>query len=508
MKYIIKEYEDLHEKVKSLSNQELLKCVVCPNITLNSDEVVKDTPCVFIHPTTIDRAKVLASKINDGRENKALIVSDMEAGAGTAIVGATMFPSIRAISEAGSVSLAYEMGKIAAVEARKAGYHWTFGPCVDILGNHQSPIMGIRSAGESKDVVLKYTKAYMQGLQDFGLIATLKHFPGDGYCVNDQHLTTAVNPLSKKEWNQSFRPLYVDLINNGAMAIMPGHISLPAYDEKADNGIYPPATLSYNLLTKLLKEDLGFSGIIISDATEMSGFCGFINYYDACARFLMAGGDCLLFTHPDATFIAKMLGFIEQGILTREVLINRAYRMLAFAREYFTKEDKELPILVGQDVADEVVRRSCKIFRDRQKVLPILVKKGMKVAHIVIANQYNFKATEELTAKLKEILSVDEFVDPGSQKCKQIAISGEYDLIVCSLGSFPWYGTNQIKLAGVVARNMMNGWSKYDTPVVFVDFGNPYIHEEYDAVIDTLIYTYGYAKATVDEVIKKIFMMV
>ena len=109
---------------------------------------------------------------------------------------------------------------------------------------------------------------------------------------------------------------------------MAAHIALPAYDAVDHNGMYPPASLSYNLLTNLLKKDLGFEGIIISDATEMSGFCGYMNYYEACCTFLNAGGDCLLFAHSTEEFINKMKEYIASGKLTMEVIKNRAYRML------------------------------------------------------------------------------------------------------------------------------------------------------------------------------------
>lgn len=96
------------------------------------------------------------------------------------------------------------MGKAAACKSREVGFNWTFAPCVDILGNHFSPITSLRSAGEDKNSVIKYTSEYYHGLEDFHMTATLKHFPGDGYTMFDQHLTTAINPLSKKEWDTTF----------------------------------------------------------------------------------------------------------------------------------------------------------------------------------------------------------------------------------------------------------------------------------------------------------------
>ena len=126
----------------------------------------------------------------------------LENGAGFAIRGATAFPSMRAIALSGKSEYAYEIGVIAAKEAMNAGYHWTFAPCVDILGNAYNPPTANRSAGDNAEEVIEYCGAYMSGLQDTGLIATLKHFPGDGYSHDDQHVTVTHNPLSRKEWDE------------------------------------------------------------------------------------------------------------------------------------------------------------------------------------------------------------------------------------------------------------------------------------------------------------------
>jgi len=236
MKYRIKDYPEVREQIERMSVEDLLRAVICPNIGADQ-EPPRDTNTVFVHPTTTEYANRVADKINRGRENRALIVADMENGAGDAIVGAVPFPSMRAASEAGDPALAYEMGVIAAKEAINAGYHWTFGPCVDILGNRYSPIVSLRTAGEDADTVIEYGGAYMEGLQDNGLIATLKHFPGDGYSLDDQHLTVSETPLSREEWDNTFGKVYGSLIQRGAMAIMPGHIALPAYDTPDDRGL-------------------------------------------------------------------------------------------------------------------------------------------------------------------------------------------------------------------------------------------------------------------------------
>ena len=230
MKYIPKDYEDIKTKVNQMSVDELLSSIVCPIFVL-PEEPSRKTTAVMYTSTEMENAKKVSETLNAGREEKALVVHDFEFGAGHVALGAVNFPSMRAAAEAGDEKSAYDAGKYTAQEARLAGYHWAFGPCVDILGNKRNPIVSIRTAGEDADTVIRYGCAYMRGMQDHGMIATLKHFPGDGYCENDQHITTPTNPLSKEEWDATFGKVYRTLIEEGAMSIMPGHISLPCYDE-------------------------------------------------------------------------------------------------------------------------------------------------------------------------------------------------------------------------------------------------------------------------------------
>lgn len=510
MKYVIKEYSEIKAKVDNMSVEELLRTVICPNVYVDGGGSTRTTASIFLHPRTAELAKQISEQINGNRENRALIVSDMEYGPGNAVIGSVDFPSMRAVAETGEEELAYQMGAIAAKEARKVGYHWTFGPCVDILGNINNPITTIRTAGEDADTVIKYGGAYVDGLQDNGLIATLKHFPGDGSCIDDQHVTTSQNPLSKEEWDASYGKVYKTLIERGAMAIMPGHIALPAYDEKDKNDIYPPATVSKKLLTGLLKEKLGFEGIIVSDGVNMGGFCGYMNIYRACCAFLEAGGDCILFMRDTEEYITEMKKCIDGGELSLETLKTRAYRMLCFAKEYFEKnpiDDKsEFNREEAEACAKIVTEKGVKIARDRVGLLPLKLTKNSKIAHIVLHPVWvtDLKCTEEVAEKLSQYAKVDTYIDPGEGKLLSIAKSGEYDYIVCSVLEMGMYGTNIAKLSGPAARNMMSGWMRFKTPVLFISYYNPYFGTTYEASVDTLINSYGFTKYTADAIVNKI----
>lgn len=511
MKYVLKNYDDIKTKVDNMSVDELLSCIVCPIFVL-PDAPSRKTTAVMYTSTEIENARKVSDTLNADRDEKALVVHDFEYGAGHVAIGAVQFPSMRAVAETGNEKLAYDMGIHTAGEARLAGYHWAFGPCVDILGNKRNPIVSIRTAGEDADTVIRYGGAYMKGMQDGGLIATLKHFPGDGYCDNDQHITTPVNPLSKEDWDESFGRVYRTLIEDGAMSIMPGHISLPCYDEiDPETGLYPPATVSYNLLTKLLRKQLGFEGIIVSDAVNMNGFCGYVGYYHASARFLEAGGDCLLFMNDNEEYHEKMKRELNLGTFSMETLKNRAYRMMCFSREYFEKNEENIAFdrKKAESCCEEIVKNSVSVVRDRINLLPLDKKQTKKVLHAIICNQGVStppKATTELTGLLTEMgIQVTEFIDPGCGNLLTSAKSGEYDLIICSVLAPALFGTNTIKLAGPIARNMMDGWMRYDTPTVFISYHDPYFGDDYYACVDTLINAYGYCEYTNKYIIERMY---
>ncbi len=500
MKFKIKDYEDIRALVNEMSVDELLRSVVCPNYNdIPGRPITKGYEvAAFVHPMTSEAAREKVVPINQGKKEKTIIASDLEYGTGKMIKGTVAFPSLMALSKCGDEKLAYEMGLLSGRKARSVGYHWTFSPCVDILENPRNPIVSVRASGTNADDVLKYSGAYMKGMIDGGLYVTLKHFPGDGYSDHDQHLTTTENPLSREAWDESVGRVYSTLINEGAQAIMPGHISLAAYDEiDPTTGFYPPATVSKNLLTGLLRKKLGFDGIIISDATNMSGFCGYTYLYRGLALFLEAGGDCLLFVHATEEFLTEMKKQIELGTLSVETLRDRAYRMRCFTRGYFEDLiESECDERALAACCEKVTRGAVEILRDKANTLPLKVKNGTRIAHLVLTNAGIRYGADGAPSELNRILesrgaTVDMFVDPGPDPFLGAIKAGNYDYIICSVLNEMAYGLNSVKLAGPIARNMMSGWMRYGVPTVFVSYFDPYFAYDYNVLTDTVINTYG-----------------
>ncbi len=506
MKYRIQITKSAVAAAQGLGFRQLLNQVCCPTFGRIGEEKLEEFGAMFFHPMERSELGRITGLFRASCAIPPFIVSDLECGPGNMILGATKFPYMMGLSQTNSEELAYETGRISALEAGELGYNWTFSPVADLAADPDSPVVGMRSPGMDPDHAVKIAGAYMAGLQENGMMATIKHFPGDGYTTWDQHLTTPVMPLDKQAWYDGPGRVFRDLIERGAMAVMPGHIALPAFDEPDERGLYPPATVSKRLLIDLLRGELGFDGLIVTDAIEMGGIVGYMNYYDACAAALESGCDMLLFPRMDERFYAEMERRVEEGALTLATLRDRAARIIALKEQFglFNGETEApkppLDLAAHEAAAVQVAERSITVVRDRQGLVPFPIRKATKVLHTVIMN--NADRNEELLERMKQSLShysdhVEQWIDPGPDALYQAAVEGRFDLIVCSIGSRLSYGLNVVRLHDEVARNMMGGWTKLGTPVIFVAHFHPFVHKEYEASIDTIINTYGDIACTV-----------
>ncbi|MES1160949.1 MAG: glycoside hydrolase family 3 N-terminal domain-containing protein, partial [Bacteroidota bacterium] len=218
---------------------------------------------------------------------------DYESGIG--IQGMTSFPNEMTLGAADDPQLSYDYGKSVALESRSVGVTWVLHPVADINLNPLNPVTNTRSIGDDPDNAIRLLSRQMRGLQDNGVAATIKHFPGDGVDSRDQHLLTSCNSLSFSSWKEKHGKVFQALIDSGVACIMPGHITLPSYQKEKIDGFFPPATLSKELLTDLLKGQMGFRGVVVSDAMVMGGFRGYFDSpLEGQVQSFLAGVDVLL----------------------------------------------------------------------------------------------------------------------------------------------------------------------------------------------------------------------
>ena len=210
---------------------------------------------------------------------------------------------------------AYHMGYAAGKEAAAIGVNWMFNPVADVYKNWRNTIVNTRSFGSDPDRVIECARAYIRGIQDAAphMACTCKHFPGDGWDELDPHISPAHNEAEPEEWLESWGRVYQTLIDEGLETIMTGQISLPAMSRKLRPGIRDteilPASLAPELLQDLLRKQMGFNGLIISDASHMIGMAGVMARREAVPRCIAAGCDMFLFAND----FEEDLGYLKAG---------------------------------------------------------------------------------------------------------------------------------------------------------------------------------------------------
>jgi len=217
----------------------------------------------------------------------------------------TQWPSAATVGDVGSSELAYALGKAMAQELLAVGINMNLAPVLDVLTNPANPIMAGRCFGGGPQLVTRYGMAVFGGLKDMGVLAVGKHFPGHGDTTVDSHLGLPVVPHDQARlWAVELAP-FVAAIDAGIPALMTAHLLVPALDPER------PATLSRPILTELLRERLGFSGLLVSDDLLMRGIADTTLPGEAAIRFLEAGGDCVLICHDEAAQRQAVLAVTE-----------------------------------------------------------------------------------------------------------------------------------------------------------------------------------------------------
>ena len=290
----------------------------------------------------------IAAKLNRLQERSALpllIASDLEGGTSIRFNGGTPLPPNMGVAATGSDSAAYEMGRITALEGRAVGVHLAFAPVADVNNNPDNPIINTRSFGEDPAAVGRLVAAEVRGLQDHGMLATAKHFPGHGDTGTDSHLAL---PVIASDWARLDSVELVPFrsaIAAGVKVVMSAHIALPAIDpgRAAARHRWHPS-----ILTGILRDSLGFEGLVVTDALDMGGV---VNMYgaDASVRAFLAGADLLLQPADPAAAIAAMEAAVADSAISAERLDASVRRVLQAKRDLglFTRRTVPLDSVPG-----------------------------------------------------------------------------------------------------------------------------------------------------------------
>lgn len=296
------------------------------------------------------------------------------------------------IGATGSAKYAYELGKICGTEAEACGCNWIFSPIVDIHKNWRNPIISKRCFGNDAEKVLEFSREYLRGVKENSNCAcAMKHFPGDGVDERDQHLSRSVNSLSVEEWDNTYGKVYAGMIESGVESVMAGHIMLPAYSkmlnpELKDEDILP-ATLSKEIMQGLLRDKLGFNGVIVTDASHMVGLTCEMKRSQTVPACIAAGCDMFLFYNDFEEDFGYMMEGYRSGVITDKRLNDALLRILGLkAKLGLTRPfdvDRSKLLVVGcaehLKTAEEIAEKSITLVKNKQDVFPVIPQKYKRI---------------------------------------------------------------------------------------------------------------------------------
>ncbi|MDH3227582.1 MAG: hypothetical protein OEM67_10915 [Thermoleophilia bacterium] len=438
----------------------------------------------------------VAAKLNDLQrhaEIPLLVAADLETGAGfrmrgavfmpgtIELGGATDFPSLMAVGAAGDERLAYEMGRITALEARAVGIHVPFAPVLDVNNNPDNPIINVRSFGADPVDVSRMGIAFIHGVQENGAIATGKHFPGHGDTETDSHIALPVIRHDRQRMDSvELRP-FKEAIDAGMGAIMTAHISVPSLN----GGIREPSTLSPLVLTRVLRDELGFGGLVFTDAMDMSAIARRHSPGEAAVRAIEAGADVILMPPNVEQAIEGIVAAVRAGRVS-EARIDASVRRILETKEVLRLHEERFVSLdrIGDlvgipehiDVADRIARRSITLLKNRGDLVPLNGTRSASVLSITFRRSSDLLAGRHFNRALRETyprlstLELDSDADDAAYATALRRARGQALVVVSTYSNYAGAVDAREQLAKFIAD-----LGRIGVPHAVVSFGNPYL---------------------------------
>jgi beta-N-acetylhexosaminidase len=468
---------------------------------------------IIIFGGEVYESAILTNSFQELAEIPLLVASDFERGAGNQIDGATLFPPIMGLGAADSEELAYAMGKITAKEGRALGIHMTYAPVVDVNVNPDNPIINTRSVGEDPELVSRIAEAFIHGCQDFGMIATAKHFPGHGDTDLDSHSSLATINGDRDRLNRIELFPFQRAIDAGVQAIMTAHLHIPALDPTPDL----PATLSRPILTDLLREEMGFSGLIVTDSMGMGGVTTLYSPEDAALRAVKAGVDMLLLPPTPKEVIQALVRAVRSGEI-QESRIDVSVNRILEAKARLGLHQKKMVDIQALDrkigakdflvQAEKTFDNSITLVKNEGDIVPISAGFQKVAVFALSSDPGGYFAGRTFVREMKkraplaeefyaDAFTGDEFIANAMGKTKDadIAVIALFSRVSAGKGTVG-LNMNHVQLIKKLAAG--------HKPVVVVSFGSPYFLRHFKDV-DVYVCAYRYADGSQISAVKALF---
>jgi len=430
-----------------------------------------------------------------------LFGADLEAGAGFRarggyfvpnaidLGGAIVFPPEMAVGATRDTTLAYEQGRLTAIEGRALGIHIAYAPVLDVNNNPDNPVINTRSYGEDPQLDARLGVAFIHGVQDHGMIATGKHFPGHGDTGTNSHLALPVVTVSRSRLDTVELVPFRAAVNGGVGAIMSFHGAMPALDSSN-----VPGTLSPKVLTALLRGELGFKGIIISDAMDMRGVLDQYGSDEAVKRAVAAGIDVLIQPLDVSQTIDAVVAGVREGRYTEARLDSSVRRVVETKRRLGLAQRKlvdlnALRFLIGDSsnlqIARRVAEKSITLVKDSLRQVPIATGSA-KVLSITLARRADLGAGNAFNAELRAGLPNlrTEFMateDAPLNFPRLIAAADSADVTI--VGSYVGQNWDAVSASAPQAfANFVQTLVQRGRKPIVIAFGNPYLLQQLPSI--------------------------
>lgn len=465
---------------------------------------------------------ILINRLQSEAKTPLLFSVDAETGIGMRFENTTIFPWAMAVGATGNPDFARKIGVITGREARAMGIHHVYSPVVDVNNNSNNPVINVRSYGENPEDVGRFGAAMVEGVQSSNAIATVKHFPGHGDTAVDSHSGLPIIDLPRERFEKVELVPFRKAIEAGVASVMIAHISLPQFDDEQiqplKNPVLPiysesvdlpkdsatiPATLSKKVQTDLLRNQMNFQGLIVSDAMDMSGLTLYIGQEEAAVRAIEAGTDILEKPASADAMIRGIVGAVKSGRLTEERINQSARKILAWKHQLGLFKQKITPIdgidkVVSnkevRDLADEVGKQAITLVKDDGGNLPL--SKDKKIFVLAITNgpdigfvANNFTRTLRGNGYKFEFIAMDERSTEADQ-LRALDRANKADVVVAALYGRVRTGAKNSGSLPTAGVNVLQNLLAQNKPLIGLSFGNPYLLLNYPTM-KTYVVSYG-----------------
>ncbi len=464
----------------------------------------------------------LVNRMQEAAKTPLLIAIDAETGVGMRFGDAENFPWNMAVAATGNPEFARRMGVITGRDARALGITQVYAPVLDVNNNPNNPVINVRSYGENPAAVGQFGTAFIEGLQSRNVIATAKHFPGHGDTAIDSHRGLPIINVSRETLDKIEFPPFEQAIKGGVASIMVAHIALPQIDpteikplknfiqgdaevgaEIVTEKATMPATLSPVIQTDILRKQLNFQGLIVTDAMSMSGLTIYFNQDEAAVRAVLAGADILEKPADVDATIKGLKTAVASGRISTERLNQSVRKILAWKYELGLTKNKITPldqidkIVSGEDariLSNEIAENAITLVKKEDGVLPLSKDKKIFFLGITNGDDRNYAANTFQRTLRQAGIKFDSVVLDERSTAEEIAAArkkaAEADVILAALVGRVRSGAKNSAGIPEAGANFLRELLQSDKKIINLSFGNPYLLDNFPAM-KTYIVAYG-----------------